>query len=299
MSPSRTSRRTLLTGLLAAAAGGPLAGALTAAPAYAADTYPTNTMLYADPANVEGVDFARRFKRHEMLDTQRATTPGPRLSTILALHGGGIEPGTSELCLGVAGYLPASVEPRTAGAPLHDYWMFEGLRPAGAQPGNGDLHVTSTHNDDPVARSLAAGSANVLSIHGCTAAQAGLTAGAKGAVVGGRNSRLRVLLTDELRRAGFLIAPGGPEHLNGDLPENICNRTLTGEGGAQLELTYDLRKSLFDDFGGAPNATSPTKRAQTANAEFWRLADACRAALAQMESEQLARGSIFDYLIAG
>ncbi|RSS60540.1 phage replication protein [Streptomyces sp. WAC07061] len=289
----------MLSSIVAAAAGGPLLGPLTASRAYAADTYLTNTMLYADPANVEGVDFARRFKRHELLDNQRAATPGPRLSTILAIHGGGIEPGTSELCLGIAGYQPATAEPRTGGAPLHDYWMFEGLRPAGAQPGNGDLHVTSTHNDDPVARSLAAGSANVLSIHGCTAAQAGLAAGAKGVVVGGRNTRLRVLLADALGRAGFSIAPGDPEDLNGDLRENICNRTLTGEGGAQLELTYDLRKSLFNDFGGAPNATSPTKRAQSTNAEFWRLVDACRGALAQMESEQLARASIFDYIIAG
>ncbi|MFD9078736.1 poly-gamma-glutamate hydrolase family protein [Streptomyces erythrochromogenes] len=137
----------------------------------AADSFLSNTRLYADPANVEGVDFARRFKRHEMLDTHRATTPGPRLSTVMAIHGGGIEPGTSELSLAIAGYRPDTLEPAAAGAPLHDYWMFEGLRSSGAVPGNGDLHVTSTHNDDPVARSLAAGSTNVLSLHGCTAAR--------------------------------------------------------------------------------------------------------------------------------
>ncbi|THA86620.1 poly-gamma-glutamate hydrolase family protein [Streptomyces sp. A0592] len=299
MTSSQASRRTLLAGFVAAAAGAPLLNAFTAAPAYAADSYLSNTRLYADPANVEGVDFARRFKRHEMLDTSRATTPGPRLSTVMAIHGGGIEPGTSELCLAIAGYRPDTLEPAAAGAPLHDYWMFEGLRSSGAVPGNGDLHVTSTHNDDPVARSLAAGSANVLSLHGCTAVQAGLPAGTKGLVVGGGNGRLRTILADKLDRAGFVVAPGDPEQLNGDLPENICNRTLTGEGGGQLELTYELRRSLFGDFAGAPNASSPTKRAQSTNTDFWKFTDACRAALAQMESEQLARASIFDRPAAG
>ncbi|QES51957.1 hypothetical protein DEJ50_33135 [Streptomyces venezuelae] len=299
MSSSQTSRRTLLAGLVAAAAGAPLLNTLTAAPAYAADTYLTNTGLYADPANVEGVDYARRFKRHGTDDTERATTPGLPLSTIMAIHGGGIEPGTSELCLGIAGYEPDTLKPRTAGAPLHDYWMFEGLRSSGAVPGNSDLHVTSTHNDDPTARSLAAGSANVLSLHGCTAAQAGLAAGAKGVVVGGANGRLRVLLAEKLRQAGFLVAPGDPEKLDGDLRENICNRTLTGEGGGQLEMTYELRKSLFADFGGAPNASNPTKRAESTNTDFWKFVNACRAALAQMEAEQLARGSIFDHIIPG
>lgn len=140
--------------------------------------------------------------------------------------------------------------------------MFEGLRPAGAEPGNPDLHVTSTNNDDPVARSMAA-SANVLSIHGCTATQAGLPTGTKGVVVRGANGRLRYLLTQKLKQAGFLIAPD-MEKLNGDLPENICNRTLTGEGGAQLEMTYELRQSLFDNFSGATDPTlptNPTKRA--------------------------------------
>lgn len=57
-------------------------------------------------------------------------------------HGGGIEAGTSELCLDIAGYHPAGLTPAPAEGPLHDYWMFEGLRPAD----HGDLHVTSAHS---------------------------------------------------------------------------------------------------------------------------------------------------------
>lgn len=50
MTSSQASRRTLLAGFVAAAAGAPLLNAFTAAPAYAADSYLSNTKLYADPA---------------------------------------------------------------------------------------------------------------------------------------------------------------------------------------------------------------------------------------------------------
>lgn len=48
--------------------------------------------------------------------------PGPAVD---APHGGGIEPGTSELCLAIAGYHPASLA--QTGGPTYDYWMLEGL----------------------------------------------------------------------------------------------------------------------------------------------------------------------------
>ncbi|MFD5429328.1 poly-gamma-glutamate hydrolase family protein [Streptomyces sp. NPDC127084] len=292
MSQTQTSRRTVLTGIVAAAAGAPLLNTFTITPAHAADNYPSNTDLY--DKTKEGKDFARRFKRHEMVDPDKDT---PRLTTVMAIHGGGIEPGTSELCLAIAGYRPDTLTPVTPGTALHDYWMLEGLRAPSSSPqapgGNRELHVKSTHNDDPVARSMAAGSANVLSIHGCTTDSAKLPKGAKAVLVGGANGRMRQLLSKELSQAGFDIAIGELEDLNGDRPENICNRTLTGEGGAQLELTTELRQSLFDDFSGA------TKRSKTTKPEFWTFVQACRIALAQMESEQLARDSIFNYTIPG
>ncbi|MER7762775.1 poly-gamma-glutamate hydrolase family protein [Streptomyces sp. NPDC097619] len=285
MSQSHTSRRTVLTTLVAAAAGAPLLTAVGAAPAVAAagdDTYVSNTDLYAK--TTEGTDFGRRFKRHEFADADRATTPRPRLTSVLAIHGGGIEMGTSELCLAIAGYKPDTLEPKTAGAAVYDYWMLEGLRGSN----NGELHVTASKCDDPVARSIAASSVNVLSLHGCTAAQAGAPAGSpKGVVVGGLNPRFRQLLSAKLGAAGFQVLGGDPDHLNGDLPQNICNRTLTGEGGGQLELTTELRQSLFGNFSGASN------RATTTNTDFWKFTNACRDAIAALEAEQLARPSLF------
>ncbi|MFI7367384.1 poly-gamma-glutamate hydrolase family protein [Streptomyces sp. NPDC050149] len=284
MSQSHASRRTVLASLVTAVAGGPLLTGIAATPAAAAggDLHTSNSDLYAKA--VEGQDFARRYKRHEAFDNDKATTPLPRLTSVLAIHGGGIEMGTSELCLGIAGYRPDTLAPVTTGAPVHDYWMLEGLRSSN----NGELHVTASHCDDPVARSMAAGSANVLSLHGCTAAQAGAPTGRPEAVVvGGLNTRFRQLLSAKLSGAGFQVLGGDPEAIDGDLPENICNRTLTGEGGGQLEITTELRQSLFGNFSGASN------RAATTNADFWEFANACRDAIAAMEAEQLARKSLF------
>ncbi|MFF9352447.1 poly-gamma-glutamate hydrolase family protein [Streptomyces sp. NPDC014734] len=284
MSQAHASRRTVLTSLVAAAAGGPLLTGLAATEAAAAggDLHTSNSALYTKA--IEGQDFARRFKRHEAFDNDKNTTPLPRLTSVLAIHGGGIEMGTSELCLGIAGYRPDTLAPVTAGAPVYDYWMLEGLRSSN----NGELHVTASHCDDPVARSMAAGSANVLSLHGCTAAQAGAPAGQpKAVVIGGLNPRFRKLLSTKLRGAGFQVLDTDPEDLNGDLPENICNRTLTGEGGGQLEITTELRQSLFGNFSGANN------RAATTNTDFWKFTNACRDAIAAMEAEQLARKSLF------
>ena len=68
-----------------------------------------NSELYADANLAEGVDYARRHRRHERFDDTLVRTDDVPKTTILAPHGGGIEPGTSELCLAVAGYHPANL----------------------------------------------------------------------------------------------------------------------------------------------------------------------------------------------
>ena len=68
------------------------------------------TDLYADPANVEGTTYGKRWRRREWIQLVEAqATDNPESQKIvLALHGGGIEPGTSEIALAVAGYHPAT-----------------------------------------------------------------------------------------------------------------------------------------------------------------------------------------------
>jgi Poly-gamma-glutamate hydrolase len=79
-------------------------------------TFNFNSQLYADPNLVEGVDYARRHRRHERFDDTLTRTDDVPKTTILAPHGGGIEPGTSELCLAVASYTwPACPRSRPPG----------------------------------------------------------------------------------------------------------------------------------------------------------------------------------------
>ncbi|MBT2441778.1 poly-gamma-glutamate hydrolase family protein [Streptomyces sp. ISL-36] len=297
------SRRSVLAGLVVAAAGAPVLSGLSAGVAHATsanDTFASNTELYrhflgtAETTDGEGVDFARRFKRHDLTDFDKAGTVSYPLTTVLAIHGGGIEVGTSELCLGVAGYDPnpdlPSGTPLFTSGPLYDFWMFEGLRtgnqtyPDGSAKLNSELHVTSIHCDDHVALSMAASSLNTLSLHGCTWEQAnpGKTStpgqDRRGVVVGGRSTAMRNALTTRLKAAGFTIYPGDGD-VNGDAVENICNRTMT-DGGGQLELTRELRDSFFGNPSGATN------RGRTYNEDFKRFVGACRSAIADVEAPQ-------------
>jgi phage replication-related protein YjqB (UPF0714/DUF867 family) len=299
------SRRAVLAGMAAAAVGGPVLGGLGAGRAYATsanDTYRTNTLMYAafertPEADGEGVDFMRRYKRHEWSDFSKAPVTHPQ-TTVLAIHGGGIEPGTSELCMAVAGYDP-NPEPRDAAGqplpfpqrmaadgPFYDFWMFEGIRPGGKnpdgtpKPSNKELHVTSIHCDDPIALALVGANQHCLSIHGCSwddAYPAPLPQGKdkRGVVIGGLDENLRKALAKHIGAAGFQIFPG-TQDVGGVAPENICNRTRNG-AGAQLELTTELRESFFGDFEGAKD------RGRTFNGDFRKFVNACRAAIAEFE----------------
>ena len=248
---------------------------LTASAAPTADRYPSNTALYADASLAEGVDYSRRYRRHEWFDDDLSQRYAVQRTAILAPHGGGIETGTSELCLAIAGYHPAGLVPTPAGGPVHDYWMFEGLRSSG----NGDLHVTSTNCDDPVARALAGGSLNAVGLHGCTAAQAGLADGTQAVLVGGRNGTFKTKLLTRLGAAGIRpIDAASVSDLNGDEPTNIANRTLLG-AGAQLELTTSLRLAMF-------GTNTRADRKNTTLPLFWSFTTATRAAIADLESTQ-------------
>ncbi|WP_371494269.1 poly-gamma-glutamate hydrolase family protein [Kitasatospora sp. NBC_00374] len=269
------NRREPITGLAAA----PVAAAPgTAAPALpATDTYPSNTALYSDPALVEGVDYGRRCRRHPIDDQDPAGRAPFVRTTVIAPHGGGIEEGTSELCLAIAGYHPAGLAPHPAAGPVHDFWLFEGLRATG----NAALHVTATHCDDTMARSLAAGSLNVVAVHGCSAARAGMEPGARAVLVGGLNPAFRQYLVEEFTAAGICaVSATGQEGIAGIAPDNICNRTLLGTG-AQLEVTADLRAEMF-----AAGRNTPARRAESTLPLFWSFVAAARAAIARVEAEQ-------------
>ena len=240
------------------------------------DTYPSNTALYLDPNLVETVDYARRYRRQELFDDGLPHKCAVTKTTIIAPHGGGIEFGTSELCLAIAGYHPATLAVPPGTGVTYDYWMFEGLRAAN----NSELHVTSTHCDDGVAVSLCAGALNALALHGCTTSRAGLPDGAEVVLIGGRNATLKQRLLEEFAAVGMdAVNALDHESLNGDEPANITNRTLLGMGG-HLELTVPLRSAMF-------GVNTRAQRKDTTTAVFWEFAAACRNALARLEAGQV------------
>jgi phage replication-related protein YjqB (UPF0714/DUF867 family) len=136
----------------------------------------------------------------------------------MAIHGGGIEPGTTEIAEAIAGT-------------HHAFYSFSGIKPAG----NYSLHMTSTHFDEPLGVELAAKSQTVLTIHGCGDAAASV-------YLGGRNLPLKEAIHGCLRRAGFSVSES--ERFPGLNRRNICNRCRL-EMGVQLELSIGLRQRMF------------------------------------------------------
>jgi phage replication-related protein YjqB (UPF0714/DUF867 family) len=139
---------------------------------------------------------------------------------ILAPHGGGIEPGTSEIAEAIAGR-------------EHSFYAFEGIKAMG----NRELHLTSTRFDEPGCVALVAASATAIAIHGSDG---------EGPMVhiGGRDDDGRERIANFLMARHFRIETHSPTGLLGLDPANICNRTLR-QAGIQLELSLGLRRCMF------------------------------------------------------
>ncbi|MGA2940263.1 MAG: poly-gamma-glutamate hydrolase family protein [Syntrophobacteraceae bacterium] len=140
---------------------------------------------------------------------------------VISIHGGAIEPGTSEVAEAVAGA-------------DHSFYAFRGMK----KDGNKDLHITSTLFDEPDALEIVRSSETVISIHGCSEAEEVVH-------VGGIDFRLRECIEERLRQAGFKT-PRGAWSLRGLDKRNICNRCRRGMG-VQLEISKGLRARMFGD----------------------------------------------------
>lgn len=137
---------------------------------------------------------------------------------VFAPHGGGIEPGTTEIADAVAGE-------------EHAFYSFIGIK----DRGNGDLHLTSTRFDEPLGVELAQGSKTVLAVHGRKGTE-------KAVYIGGLDTLLKERIREGLHGADFVARKDS--RFPGASPHNICNRTLLGRG-VQLEITTGLRRVMF------------------------------------------------------
>lgn len=139
---------------------------------------------------------------------------------IVAPHGGGIEPGTSEIAKSIAG------EDLTC-------YSFEGIK---NKENKKYLHITSTNFDEPKCVDICKISDTVVAVHG--AEENGETV-----YVGGRNEDLKHRIIEKLKDAGFNAQEDTTNHLGQD-NGNICNKGVKKEG-LQLEISNGLRKKMF------------------------------------------------------
>lgn len=140
------------------------------------------------------------------------------VTCIIAPHGGGIEPNTSEIAAEIAGY-------------DFSLYLFEGIRPTGNYEA---LHLTSHYFDEPSCLQILAGCDDVVTIHGCNA---------KGEVVliGGLDKALISELQASIAQSGITCQIDG-HAFPATKPDNICNRGRRNVG-VQLELSKELRQS--------------------------------------------------------
>ncbi|MCJ7627943.1 MAG: poly-gamma-glutamate hydrolase family protein [Longimicrobiales bacterium] len=173
-----------------------------------ADTYKSFQELKVQER--EGEDWTREY-----------ISRGSRI-LVMALHGGWIEPFTSELARAVAG---------------NDLslYTFQGLK----KRGNESLHLTSHRFDEPLGLGAASAAHWVLAIHGERSSDRHFV------MVGGLWYSFRDRLVEALEEAGFPVE-SPREGLDGVNPTNICNRGRSGTG-AQLEISGGLRRTLRKD----------------------------------------------------
>ena len=189
----------------------------------------------------------------EGIDWKKETRDQGNQVLIVAPHGGNIEQGTSELTKLLA---------QQGG---YDYFSFEATRPSN----NTQLHVTSTHYDDPTLHQMVEGRSATISIHG-----------AKGddpiVFLGGAKSDLRDEIQSQLESRGFTVQVP-PEYLGGLNENNFINKNENSTG-VQLELTISLRKALFNN---QDMSTSSRKNEDNWSPLMYQFADALHMAISK------------------
>jgi phage replication-related protein YjqB (UPF0714/DUF867 family) len=173
-------------------------------------TYTSYAELAA--AETEGVDYTRTL-----------TTVSGATWIAIAIHGGGIEPGTGEVAAAVSDS-------------LMDCYVFAGIKPSG----NSALHIESDLFDEPTCVAAVAASLRTLSFHGF-AGDAGVAVSA----VGGLDATMVRRVKRRLRDAGFALSDP-PEEISGEDPDNICNKNASS-AGMQIEMSRAQREAFYID----------------------------------------------------
>ncbi|WP_218775538.1 poly-gamma-glutamate hydrolase family protein [Oceanobacillus senegalensis] len=159
---------------------------------------------------VEGVDYAIRTYLSKS-----------SLCSAIAIHGGGIEPGTSELVRELCAR----------------FWFVGYEFDAMKSRNNKDLHITATNFDEPKALDIVSKTFHTLSIHGYSEDE-------RNTYIGGLDKSMIHIVKEELTKAGFHVDINPPEPINGNSLENICNKNRRRQG-IQLEISTGQRRNFF------------------------------------------------------
>ncbi|EKD23822.1 MAG: hypothetical protein ACD_81C00176G0003 [uncultured bacterium] len=143
---------------------------------------------------------------------------------IAGIHGGRIEPFTSNIAESIAGE-------------EYDVYLFEGIR----EKDNAQLHITSAYFNEPQALDMVRVAEIVIAIHGKHDTEDEFV------MVGGLCEKLVQQIQEQLRAVDITIKPFD-ERMHPESFENICNRGMSG-GGVELEISRKLRDALQEDEG--------------------------------------------------
>ena len=137
---------------------------------------------------------------------------------VMAPHGGGIEPGTTEIAEAIAGE-------------DHTFYTFSGLK----KKNNAILHITSNQFDEPIGLKIANSANIILTIHGCKENETIV-------FLGGRDQQLKDRIQKALLEANVPVRES--LRFSGKNPSNICNQGRR-RMGVQLEISAGLRHKIF------------------------------------------------------
>lgn len=143
---------------------------------------------------------------------------------IAAIHGGNIEPFTSDIASSIAGE-------------EYDLYLFEGMR----EKGNEQLHIGSRYFDEPQLKDMIRNADVVVSIHGQANEDKEFVS------IGGLSGGLVKKIIDHLQAIDITVREF-EARMEPESPENICNRGMSG-GGVELEISGKLRNTLQEDEG--------------------------------------------------
>ena len=143
---------------------------------------------------------------------------------IMAIHGGLIEPFTSDIATALAGE-------------EYDLYVFEGMR----KERNGELHIASEYFDEPQAKDMIRVAETVVCIHGHHDAEHEFV------MIGGLDERLAEKMRTHLSEID-IVTRAFDGRLVPESRNNICNQGMSG-GGIEIMISRKLRDALREDAG--------------------------------------------------